>query len=125
MIAQSLLTIALVGSLIYILGQKRLLGTIRLSLYIVICAGIFFVWSPDQSTAIANHLGVGRGVDLIYYIWIVLSLAVFINIHLKLRENTTLVTQLVRQIAIAQAQRELADGGSRPGLRTPHPHQDQ
>ncbi|QOL50924.1 DUF2304 domain-containing protein [Massilia litorea] len=109
MIVQSLLTIALVGSLLYIFGQKRLLGTIRLGLYAVICAGLFFVWSPDQSTAIANHLGVGRGVDLIYYIWIVLSLAVFVNIHLKLRENTSLVTQLARQIAIAEAQRNLSE----------------
>ena len=109
MIVQSLLTIALVVSLLYIFGQKRLLGTIRLSLYAVICAGLFFVWSPDQSTAIANHLGVGRGVDLIYYIWIVLSLAVFVNIHLKLRENTSLVTQLARQIAIAEAQRNLSE----------------
>jgi hypothetical protein len=109
MIAQSLLTIALVGSLLYIFGQKRLLSTIRLSLYVVICVGLFFVWTPDQSTEIANHLGVGRGVDLIYYFWIVLSLAVFINVHLKLRENLTLVTQLARQIAIGEGQRNLND----------------
>lgn len=104
MIAQVLLTLSLVGSLVYVLGQKRLVRTIRLSLYIVITSGLFFVWSPQHSTMIANALGVGRGVDLIYYIWIVLSLAVFVNIHLKLRENTLLVTQLARQIAIREAQ---------------------
>lgn len=107
MIAQILLTAALSGSLVYIMGQKRVLGWIRLALYLVICAGIFFVWMPEQSTAIANALGIGRGVDLIYYIWIVLSLSIFINIHLKLRDNNALVTRLAREIAIAEAQRNI------------------
>src|SRR5690349_2158065 len=100
MIAQIVLTLALLGSLVYVMTQKRLLGGIRLSLYVVITAGLFFVWSPNQSTAIANFIGIGRGADLVYYIWVILSLAVFINIHIKLRENNALVTQLARQIAI-------------------------
>lgn len=107
MIAQILFTIALIASLIYIHGQTKLLGPIRIAMYTVIIAGVFFVWSPDQSTWLAHLLGIGRGADLIYYIWIILSLAVFINVHLKLRENVTLVTQLARQIAIADAQRTL------------------
>ncbi len=105
MIAQIVFTLALIGSMIYIHGQTRLLGRIRLVMYAVIIAGIFFLWSPDVSTQLAHLLGIGRGADLIYYVWIILSLAVFINIHLKLRENVTLVTQLARQIAIAEAQR--------------------
>jgi len=109
MIAQILFTLSLIASLVYILGQKRLLGSIRLVLYSVIIAGLFFVWSPDESTVIANLLGIGRGADLVYYIWIVLSLAVFINVHLKLRENTALVTQLARQVAITEAERTLRE----------------
>lgn len=105
MIAQLLFTVALVGSLVYIHGQSKLLGSIRLVLYGVIIAGIFFVWSPDHSTQLAQMLGIGRGADLIYYIWIILSLAVFVNIHLKVRENLSLVTRLAREIAIKDAQR--------------------
>lgn len=104
MIAQLLFTISLIGALIYIHGQSRLLGPIRLALYAIIVAGVFFVWSPDQSTRLAHLLGIGRGADLIYYVWIVLSLAVFINVHLKIRENVSLVTQLAREIAISEAQ---------------------
>lgn len=111
MIAQILFTLSLIASLVYVFGQKRLLGSIRLALYAVIIAGMFFVWSPDESTIIANLLGIGRGADLVYYIWIVLSLAVFINVHLKLRENTALVTQLSRQIAITEAERALLEHG--------------
>jgi len=112
MIAPLLFTLALFSSLVYIHAQTRLLGPIRLGLYAVIIAGIFFVWSPDYATWIANAMGIGRGADLIYYIWMVLSLAVFINIHLKLKENVTLVTQLARQMAIADAQRDVAIGSA-------------
>jgi glycosyltransferase involved in cell wall biosynthesis len=66
--------------------------------------------SHDDTSQHARSAGaIGRGVELIYYFWIVLSLAVFINVHLKLRENLTLVTQLARQIAIGEGQRNLSD----------------
>lgn len=107
MIVQFLLTFALLGSLLYVFGQKSLIGGIRLGLHAVIAGGLILVWVPEQSTMIANLIGVGRGADLVYYVWIVLSLAIFINIHLKLRETTALVTQLARQIAIVEAQRSL------------------
>ncbi|XYJ11327.1 DUF2304 family protein [Telluria sp. B2] len=108
MIAQFLFTLALGGAWLYVHGQTRLSGAVRLALYGVIFAGMFFVWLPDESTHIANILGIGRGADMIYYIWMIISLAVVINIHLKLRQNLNLVTELARSIAIADASRELA-----------------
>ena len=108
MIAQILFTLALGGAWLYVHGQTRLSGAVRLALYAVIFAGLFFVWRPDESTHIANTLGIGRGADMIYYIWMIISLAVVINVHLKLRQNLNLVTELARSIAIAEASRELA-----------------
>lgn len=108
MMAQILFTLALIASWVYIHGQNRLLGGIRLLLYAVVGAGIVLVWMPDDSTRVANLLGIGRGADLIYYIWIILSLAVFINVHLKLRQTLTLVTQLARHVAIVEAERDAA-----------------
>ena len=110
MTAQILFSCALFGSWLYLHGQTRLMGPIKLLLYAVIFAGLFFVWSPDNATRLAHVLGIGRGADLIYYTWIILSLAFFINIHLKLRQNLNLVTQLARQIAIVEAERKLRDG---------------
>ena len=109
MIAQLLFSCALIGSWLYLHGQTRLMGPIKLLLYAVIFAGMFFVWSPATASRLANVLGIGRGADLINYIWIILSLAFFINIHLKLRENLSLVTQLARRIAIAEAERALRE----------------
>ncbi len=105
MIAQLLFTLALCGAWIYVMVQTRLSGLVRLAFYAVISAGIFFVWVPQEATRLANLLGIGRGADLVYYIWIIISLAVFINVHLKLRQTLTLVTQLARHIAITEADR--------------------
>lgn len=106
MIAQILFTLALGGAWTYVMVQNRISGLIRLALYAVITAGLFFVWVPQQATHLANMLGIGRGADLIYYTWIIISLAVFINVHLKLRQSMTLVTELARHIAISEANRD-------------------
>lgn len=101
MIAKVLLTVALSGAWLYVLIQSGILKLVRLALYCVIAGGIYFVWFPDQASAVANVLGIGRGADLIFYTWIILSFGVLINVHLKLRRNLNLLTQLARHLAIA------------------------
>ena len=51
--------------------------------------------------AVAELVGIGRGVDLILYIWVCISLIVLLNLHLKLRTQTELITKLARTIALA------------------------
>jgi hypothetical protein len=70
----------------------------------VASAGIYFVWMPEHSTQLAELVGIGRGVDLILYIWVCISLIVLLNLHLKLRTQTELITTLARKLAIADAQ---------------------
>jgi hypothetical protein len=59
---------------------------------------------PEHSTQLAELVGIGRGVDLILYIWVCISLIVLLNLHLKLRTQMELITTLARKIAIAEAQ---------------------
>ncbi len=47
--------------------------------------------------------GVGRGVDLVLYIWVCITLIVLLNLHLKLRTQMELITVLARTIALADA----------------------
>jgi len=102
MIAKLLLTFALLGTWVYVLTQSGISRLIRMPLYFVIVAGIYFVWLPEQATSLANKLGIGRGADLIFYTWNIISFGVLINVHLKLRRNLNLVTQLARHIAMVQ-----------------------
>ena len=76
--------------------------------------GIYFVWFPGESTALAEFVGIGRGADLIIYTWIVISLIIFLNLHLKARSQMELITVLARNIAIMNATTLMRDDDAAP-----------
>jgi hypothetical protein len=104
MIAQFVLSALLAGILLYAWTEYRRSPAVALLTVLVASAGIYFVWMPEHSTQLAELVGIGRGVDLILYIWVCISLIVLLNLHLKLRTQTELITTLARKLAIAEAQ---------------------
>lgn len=62
-----------------------------------------FVANPDATTEIANALGVGRGADLLLYVWIVLTILLFANLLLQIRSMHDKVTVLAREAAYLNA----------------------
>jgi small membrane protein len=104
MIAQLILSILLAGILLYAWSEYRRSPVVAVLTVFVATAGLYFVWAPEHSTTLAELVGIGRGVDLILYIWVCLSLIVLLNLHLKLRTQMELITMLVRKIALASAQ---------------------
>lgn len=101
MIIQILLSLGLAGCLFYVVSLGRTYRTMRLVLFSVILIGFVFVWIPDITNAIATFVGVGRGADLIMYIWIVLNLLFILRLHIKLREQSEALTQLARRITLS------------------------
>lgn len=100
MIAQSFLSFLLAGILLYAWTEYRRSPVIALSVVLASCAGLYFVWFPTHATLLAETVGIGRGVDLIIYVWVVISLLIVFNLHLKLRSQMELITSLAREIAI-------------------------
>jgi hypothetical protein len=105
MIAQFILSVLLVGVLVYAWSEYARSPAIAVLAVFVAIAGLYFVWMPEHSTQLAELVGIGRGVDLILYIWVCLSLIVVLNLHLKLRTQMELITVLARKIALADAAR--------------------
>jgi small membrane protein len=103
MIAQIGLSILLAGIMVYAWTEYARAPAIGLVGLLVAAAGLYFVWLPDHATWLATRAGIGRGVDLIIYVWVVISLLVMLNLHLKLRAQTELITALAREVAIANA----------------------
>jgi len=103
MIAQFILSLLLAGILLYAWGEYRRSPTVAIMVVLIAGAGLYFVWMPDHSTRLAELVGIGRGVDLILYIWVCISLVVLLNLHLKLRTQMELVTMLARKLALADA----------------------
>jgi small membrane protein len=104
MIAQFVLSLLLSGILLYAWTEYRRSPAVALLSVVVATAGLYFVWVPEHSTWLAELVGIGRGVDLILYIWVCISLIVLLNLHLKLRTQMELITTLARKTALTEAE---------------------
>jgi hypothetical protein len=103
MIAQIGLSILLGGIMVYACTEYSRAPAIGFVSMLVAAAGLYFVWLPEHATWLAARVGIGRGVDLILYVWVAISLLVMMNLHLKLRSQMELITALAREVAIANA----------------------
>jgi hypothetical protein len=101
---QILLTVGLVGALFYASVQRVMPRTVTLTFAVLVGIGIYFVWMPEHTTALAQWLGVGRGTDLLIYLWILLTLLVGLNLHLKIQAAREEITRLTRAMALARPQ---------------------
>ena len=104
MIAQLILSVLLAGILLYAWTEYRRSPVVALLSLLVTTAGLYFVWFPTHSTWLAELVGIGRGVDLILYTWVCISLIVLLNLHLKLRTQMEVITTLARKIALTDVQ---------------------
>jgi small membrane protein len=73
-------------------------------------AAIVLIANPEMSTQIANSVGIGRGVDFITYFLLITFLWGHYQHYLRYKRVENEVTQLVRELAIAQASRPSARG---------------
>lgn len=103
MIIKLLLSAGLGACLFYAVSLGRSVAAMRIGLVLVVTLGLVAVWFPDITNLVAWWVGVGRGADLVVYIWIVLTLLFIVRLHLKLREQSEALTQLARRIALADA----------------------
>lgn len=106
MIMQIILTLLLAAIALYAMVEYRrspFVGSLSMLAAII---GIYLTWSPEHATGLAAMAGVGRGVDLIIYTWVVISLLVILNLHLKLQSQLELITALARRLAIQGAEIE-------------------
>jgi len=117
MIAQLFLTALLFAILLYAWRTYPLAPVVGLLAVAVALAGLYFVWFPAHASALAEFAGIGRGVDLIVYIWVVISLIMLLNLHLKLRAQMEVITALARTIALADAARVLSASEDEPPAR--------
>ena len=95
------LTAGLAVLWVYALVQRVAPRSVRLGTAVAVALGVYFVWFPEQTTLLANRLGVGRGTDLLIYVWILLSFAIGLNLSFKVRALRREITDLARAIALA------------------------
>jgi hypothetical protein len=101
MIAQIFFSLLLCTVFLYAWIEYRRSPVVAVLSSVVALAGLYFVWVPSHSTRLAEFVGIGRGVDLVLYTWVGISLIVILNLHLKLRTQLEAITVLARTIALA------------------------
>ena len=104
------LVFALMAVYTFIFFSARLLGWLLLASYIV---AVFIVWWPDTTTALAQMLGIGRGVDLVLILVsvVIVNVIMFVIRHMYFMHQQ--ITRLARHIAIQEA-----DAGQRKSSYT-------
>jgi small membrane protein len=105
MIIQLLLSSILLGVFAYALSQRQRSAPISLAIMTISLGGIILVLFPEVTTRVARTVGVGRGADLVFYCFILITLAAIFNIHLRLRASAETTTDLARAWALATARR--------------------
>ncbi len=84
--------------------RVRTILTDRIILLLLACGGLVLVIHPDLSTQVANRIGIGRGTDLLLYVFILFSLFNFVGVSSALKKIERQLTELVRSQALQNPQ---------------------
>lgn len=114
MIAQAVLSLLLVIVLLYAWSAHRQAPVVGFLAMAAAAIGLYLVWMPHHATWLAHGAGLGRGSDLVVYTWVVISLLMLLNLHLKLRAQMEEITRLARAIALTEASRGPAPAEAEP-----------
>ena len=113
----SLIQIALVlGSiLLLVLYATFLRSTLRdrVLAILLFVAAVVAILFPAVTTRVANALGVGRGTDLLIYLFVLGAVFAFIVLNARIIRLEDHITELVRELALSRASKldDTGDGG--------------
>lgn len=102
-IGQIFFLVLIAGFLIFSIRNQRNLLSNRIIIIVFAIGSMVLVTIPNISTIIANFIGIGRGVDLVIYLFIVFSMFNFIRQDSSTKELEHSLTELARQHAIEHA----------------------
>jgi hypothetical protein len=97
--------IILIGILTFFILYIFWLRTVWMDriIYLLFAAmGILLVIDPNLTSQIASRIGIGRGTDLLIYLFILASLFYAVNIRAQLKRLREQMTLVVRKQALQQ-----------------------
>jgi small membrane protein len=111
-IVQIILVLAALGVAVYFVRRThdvRIRASKRIAFLAFILMNIYAVLRPEDTTWIAQQVGVGRGTDLVVYLLVVAFVFGMLNTYLRQREISNQLTDLARTIALHEAERTNRD----------------
>jgi small membrane protein len=103
---QVLLIAAVLGVLVYLLRSRRSAQAkawVKIGYVLFVLAAVYAIVRPDDTTVVANWLGVDRGADLLEYALIVAFLFTTISTYMRFKDLELRYAQLARAVALEGA----------------------
>src|SRR5215213_5296181 len=101
---QLILIIGLLAILISYFRWFRSAVIDKLLIACILAAGIFLVVFPDLTSRLAVALGVGRGADLVFYLFIVAFCYLILLVYAKIKKLEQQLAELARRQALMDVQ---------------------
>jgi hypothetical protein len=105
MIIKILLTLVFLCIILYGFTVTQKGNALGLPLILISLFCVALVFKPEDSIFLANFFGVGRGTDLLLYFSFIGGVILVLLMHLKLRQQSIMITNLARSIALHQSQK--------------------
>ena len=103
MVIRIVLIAALLVTVLYAVRNRRHSPLASMGALLFGMVGVFCVIMPEATTMVANLLGVGRGTDLLLYCFIISSVLMVLNLHLRVLRLQEMVTGMAREQALRSA----------------------
>jgi hypothetical protein len=103
---QVLLIVAIVTLLVYLLRSRRSAQAkawVKVGYVLFVLAAVYAIVRPNDTTVVANWLGVDRGADLLEYALIVAFLFTTISTYMRFKDLELRYAQLARAVALEGA----------------------
>ena len=103
---QVLLIAAVLTILVYLLRSRRSAQAkawVKIGYVLFVVAAVYAIVRPDDTTVVANWLGVARGADLLEYALIVAFLFTTISTYMRFKDLELRYAQLARAVALEGA----------------------
>ncbi|BBZ31425.1 DUF2304 domain-containing protein [Mycolicibacterium confluentis] len=103
---QGLLIAAVVLLLFYLLRSRTNAKTrawVKVGYLLFVVTAVYAILRPDDTTVVANWLGVARGADLIGYVLIIVFIFTTMSTYMRFRDLELKYARLARAVALQNA----------------------
>ena len=103
---QVLLIAAVIALLVYLLRSRtnaKAKAWVKVGYLLFVVAAIYAILRPDDTTVVANWLGVDRGADLLSYALIIAFVFTTLSTYLRFKDLELRYAQLARAVALQTA----------------------
>ncbi len=107
MVIKLILVLAVVALLVLFVRSRpgvRLQAGKRVGVVVFALSNIYAILRPEDVSAVANALGVGRGTDLVLYALVIAFLLGMLNFYIRFKESDRRFTELARTVALREAE---------------------